>query len=257
MDFRRPRGTGRDRGLLSTIAGRRFAKQAAIVAGMLLAGYLGTIFWLFPAPLFKREHAVPRVLDLGATEAKQRLETQGFRLRIEDQQSDPSAPKGTIVWQDPPPGVVMAPNSQVALIVSDGPPDVPVPDVASFPRALAERVLRAAGFTVGKADTLPAATEAGIVVQSRPSPGVGRAAGTPIDLVISSGPAELTVPSLVGLSLAQAREQIEALGLVVGATGGRVVAGRPEGLVLEQRPPAGTRSPRGGRVDLVVTRKGN
>jgi serine/threonine-protein kinase len=256
MEFRRPRGVGRERGLLSTIAGRRFVKQAAIVAGMFLAGYLVTIFWLFPAPLFKREHAVPRVLDLGATEARLRLETQGFRLRIEDQQSDPSAPKGTIVWQDPPPGVVMPPNSQVALIVSDGPPDVPVPDVASFPRALAERVLRAAGFSLGRADTLPAATEAGIVVQSRPSPGVGRAAGTPIDLVISSGPAELTVPSLVGLSLAQARDQIEALGLVVGATGGRVIAGRPEGLVLEQRPPAGTRSPRGGRVDLVVTRKG-
>jgi serine/threonine-protein kinase len=85
---------------------------------------------------------------------------------------------------------------------------------------------------------------------------VGRAAGTPIDLVISSGPAELTIPAVVGLPLAEARERIEALGLTVGATGGRVIPGRPEGLVVEQRPPAGTRSPRGGRVDLVVTRKG-
>lgn len=256
MEFRRPRSLGRNRGLLSTIAGRRFVKQIALIAGMFLAGYLVTVFWLFPAPLFKSEHAVPRVLDLGMTEARQRLEAQGFRLRIEDRQTDPSATKGAVVWQDPPPGVVLAPNSQVALIVSDGPPDVPVPDVASFPRGLAERVLRAAGFTIGRADTLPAASEAGIVVQSRPSAGVGRTAGTAIDLVISSGPAELTVPALVGLSLAQAREQIEQLGLVVGATGGRVAPGRPEGLVLEQRPSAGTRSPRGGRVDLVVTRKG-
>jgi beta-lactam-binding protein with PASTA domain len=257
MQFRRPSIAGRNRGLLSTIAGRRFVKQAGIVAGMFLVGYLFTILWVFPAPLFRSEHAVPRVLDLGVTEARQRLEGQGFRFRIEDTQTDPSAPKGAVVWQDPPPGVVVAPNSQVALILSDGPPDVPVPDVAGFPRSLAERTLRAAGFMLGKADTLPASSEAGIVVQSRPSAGVGRAAGTPIDLVISSGPAELTIPSVVGLSLAQARERIEQLGLLVGATGGRVVPGRPEGLVLEQRPPAGIRSPRGGRVDLVVTKKGN
>ncbi len=224
---------------------------------MFLIGYLITIFWFFPAPLFKSEHAVPRVLDLGVTEARQKLEAQGLRFRIEDQQSDPSAPKGAVVWQDPPPGVVVAPNTQVSLILSDGPPDVPVPDVAGFPRGLAERVLHAAGFVVGKADTLPAASDAGIVVQSRPGPGVGRPAGTAIDLVISSGPAELTVPALVGMQLPLARERLEQLGLVVGTTGGRVVAGRPEGLVLEQRPPAGTRSPRGGKVDLIVTRKGN
>jgi eukaryotic-like serine/threonine-protein kinase len=86
---------------------------------------------------------------------------------------------------------------------------------------------------------------------------VGRPAGTALDLVISSGPAELTVPALVGMPLAQARELIDQLGLALGTTGGRVVPGRPDGLVLEQRPPAGTRSPRGGKVDLIVTRKGN
>ncbi len=255
MRVRRSTGTGSRSGLLSTIAGRRFLKQVGIVSATFLAGYLVTIFWLFPAPLFKQEHAVPRVLDLGATQARQKLESQGFRLRIEDQQTDPETPKGAVVWQDPPPGVVIPPNSQVSLVISDGPPDVPVPDVASFPRLLAERVLRAAGFQPGKTDTLPAASEAGIVVQTRPGPGVGRPAGTLIDLVISSGPAELTIPAVVGLSLAQARERIEQLGLMVGATGSRAVAGRPEGLVLEQRPAAGTRSPRGGRVDLVVTRK--
>ena len=45
------------------------------------------------------------------------------------------------------------------------PPDVPVPDVAGFPRALAERVLKAAGFIVGTLDTLPAAGEAGMVAR--------------------------------------------------------------------------------------------
>jgi serine/threonine-protein kinase len=151
--------------------------------------------------------------------------------------------------------MVIEPNSQVSLTLSEGPPDVSIPDVAGFPRVLAEKVLRAAGFTPGIPDTLPASNEAGTVVGTRPGPGIGRPAGSAINLVISSGPTELSVPGVLGLPLADARSRIESIGLTVGSVGGRVVAGRPEGIVLEQRPPAGTRSARGARVDLVVTRK--
>lgn len=257
MQFRRPSGSSTTRGYFSTMAGRRLLRQTGVVAGAFLLGYLFTVFFLFPSPLFSKEHAVPRVLDLGVAEAREKLEGQGFRFRIEDQQTDPTVPRGGVVWQDPPPGVVVAPNTQVSLILSDGPPDVSVPDVAGFPRNLAEKVLKAAGFRIGRTDTVQAASEPGIVVQSRPGPGVGRAAGTAIDLVVSSGPAELTVPSVLGLSLAQAREALEAIGLAVGGTTGRVVAGRAEGIVIGQRPSSGTRMPRGARIDLVVTKKGS
>lgn len=256
MEFHHPPSASPTQRYFATIAGRRLLRQIAVVVAAFGLGYFATVVLLFPAPLFSGEHAVPRVLELGATEARVTLEREGFRMRVEEQQPDPSAPKGQVIWQDPPPGVVTPPNAVVGLVLSDGPPDVPVPDVAGFPRALAERVLKAAGFIIGRLDTLPASGEAGVVVQSRPGPGVGRPARTPIDLVISSGPAELTVPSVVGLALADARDRIAAAGLSVGRVGGRVVQGRPGGIVIEQRPPGGTRSPRGAVVELVVTRKG-
>ena len=257
MEFRRPSGASAAPGYFSTIAGRRLTRQIGIVVAAFVVGYLFTVFWLFPAPLFRSEHAVPRVLDMGVTQAREKLEIQGLRFRMEDQQSDPTVPKGAVIWQDPPPGMIIEPNTQVSLTLSDGPPDVSVPDITGFPRALGEKVLRAAGLALGKPDTLPSLGEPGTVVQTRPGPGVGRLAGTPIDLVISSGPAELSVPGVLGLPVAEARQHLEAMGLVVGTITARVVAGRPEGVVLEQRPTAGTRSPRGGRVDLVVTRKGS
>jgi serine/threonine-protein kinase len=257
MDFRRPSGSSTTPAFFSTIAGRRLIWQAGIVVAAFILGYLITVFWLFPAPLFRSEHAVPRVLDMGVTQAREKLESQGLRLRVEDQQSDPTVPRGAVIWQDPPPGMVIEPNTQVSLTLSEGPPDVQVPDITGFPRALGEKVLRAAGLVLGNPDTLPSQQEPGTVVQTRPGPGVGRPAGTPIDLVISSGPAELSVPGVLGLTLAEARQRIEDMGLIVGTTTGRVVAGRPEGIVLDQRPAAGTRSPRGGRIDLVVTRKGS
>lgn len=255
MRVRRSRSTTSAHGYFSTIAGRRLLKQVAFVVAAFLVGYLINVFWLFPAPLFSKDHAVPRVLDLGATEAKQRLEAQGFRVRVEDQQTDVSTPKGGVVWQDPPPGVVVPPNTQVAIVVSEGPPDVPVPDVTDFPRLLAERVLAAAGFKIGRVDTLPASNEPGIVIQTRPASGPGRPAGTPITLVISSGPAEVTVPTVIGLPLAVARERLEVLGLQVGTVTGRSQPGRVEGMVLEQRPSGGSRVARSTKVDFIITRK--
>jgi beta-lactam-binding protein with PASTA domain len=255
MQFRRPSGATPRLPFLRTIAGRRLIRQAAIVAAAFVVGYLITVFWLFPAPLFSSQHSVPRVLDLGVTEARQKLDAQGMRFKIEDQETDPVVPRNAVVHQDPPPGVVVPPNTVVSLVLSDGPPDVAVPDVAGFPKALAERVLKAAGFQLGRTDTLPSASERGIVVQTRPGPGVGRPAGTSIELVVSSGKADLTVPSVVGLTLVEARARLTEVGLGVGTISSRAVSGRPDGTVLEQRPSAGTRSGRGTRVDLIVAGK--
>lgn len=254
MRLTRPPGARPARQYFSTIAGRRLVRQSLVVVAAFVAGYLATVFWLFPAPLQPKDRPLPRLLDLGASEAKVRVESEGFRFVIQDRQPDPSVPRGAVIWQDPPPGVIAPPNTPVSIILSEGPPDVVIPDVAGFPRTLAEKVLRAAGFKVGVEDTIPAASEPGTVVQTRPGPGVGRVAGTSVGLVISSGPAEFRVPSVVGLPLAEARARLQEAGLAVGAVRRRSQAGTIEGVVLEQQPPAGARSPRGGRVDLIVSR---
>lgn len=257
MQFRRPSGATPAPPFFSTIGGRRAIRQALVVLLCFGVGFVATTLVLFPGPLFSSDHSVPRVMDQGVTQARADLEKAGFRVRVDEQQPDPVAPRGTVIWQDPPPGVVLPPNAPVTLTISDGPPDFPIPDVAGFPRSLAERVLKAAGFAVGSEDTLPASAEAGIVVQSRPGPGVGRAARTAIDLVISSGPAELSVPSVVGVALAEARDRITTAGLTVGRVGYRIAPDQPEGMVVAQRPASGTRTPRGASVELIVTRKGS
>jgi beta-lactam-binding protein with PASTA domain len=53
----------------------------------------------------------------------------------------------------------------------------------------------------------------------------------------------------------QARERLEVAGLALGITSSRVTLGKPDGIVVEQRPSPGTLSPRGGRVDLILSRK--
>ena len=255
MRFRRHEGQPLLQPLLETIAGRRLVLQGAVVLGAFLIGYLLTVIWLFPSKLFSTDHAVPRLLDVGVTEAKSRLTKAGFRMKLDPDMAHPKAPKGTVVWQDPAPGVVLPPNSPITLALSNGPAPVAVPDVVGFDANLAVKVLQASGLTIGVIDSLPSAADPGVVVATRPGAGVGRDPGTSVDVVVSRGPAEISVPGVIGMTTQQARERLELAGLAVGSTSSRTVLGKPDGIVVEQQPAPGTLSSRGGKVDLILSRK--
>jgi beta-lactam-binding protein with PASTA domain len=85
--------------------------------------------------------------------------------------------------------MVVAPNTVVQLVLSAGPAPVTVPDVVGLALPYAEKVVAAAGITVGQVDTVRGSgPESGVVLATRPAAGNGRPRGTPVDLVVS-GPA--------------------------------------------------------------------
>ena len=250
MKFRRSEGPP----FFKTLRGRRVLRGGIIVALAMIAGYVLSATWLFPAPIFSRDHSIPRVLDLGITEAQERLASDGFRVRVAAEEPDPRAVTGRVIWQDPPPGTIVPEGSMVELTPSAGPPTFLVPDVVNFDAAEAKKVILAAGFAVGREDSVESGLEPGVVVQTRPGGGLAREAGTAVDLILSSGPPRSGVPSVIGMSLDDARTVVQRIGLTVG--GVRVSPSNgPVGVVLEQNPSAGTRLVRGSRVDLVVSGK--
>lgn len=236
--------------LLSTVRGRRLLGGVTIVAAATLLGFLVAVR-MYPAPLFPQNLALPRVLDIGITEAQERLRAAGFRLKIAPEEPDPRVPRGRVVWQDPPPGTLLADGSTVTLTPSAGPAQIPVPDLIGFDVIEAHKVILAAGFAVGEEDTVASGSDPGTVVATRPSAGSARDAGTPVDLILSSGPGRVTVPPVLGLPLAEARAALRGAGLQVG----RVRRGDPSsapGTVAQQNPAPGTSSLRDRPVDLVV-----
>lgn len=236
-----------------TLAGRRRLIGAGIIAGGALLGYLATML-LFPAPLVSRETPVARVIGLPAEEAQERLEAQGFRPRVEERSADPAIPAGHVLWQDPPPAVELPANTVVRLTVSEGPASSVVPDVTEFIADQAARILQAGGFRLGAVDSVAAPQPAGVVLSTRPATGTSRPAGSSVDLVVSRGPANIRVPDVVGMDRLQARQAIEAAGLRVGTITTRAARRQTPGRVLEQRPAAGTLSPRDGRINLILVR---
>jgi hypothetical protein len=196
-DSAQPAGAPRRAPLWGTMLGRRLVRDGIVILSVFAIGYVVASVWLSPVPLITTDHAVPRVLELTGGEALRRLEAVGFRVKFDEERQHPTIPRGNIVWQDPPPGLILPQNSVIVLSASAGRVQVPVPDVVGLPRAQAERVLAGAGLRVGAVDTVAADPEDGIVVATRPSAGAARDPGTAIGLVVSgrSAAAPLATPA--------------------------------------------------------------
>jgi serine/threonine-protein kinase len=69
-------------------------------------------------------------------------------INIQPTQVDNSQPPGTIVAQSPAPATPVQPGSTVSVSVSNGPPQVPIPDVQGQSCQNAQQTLQQAGFQV-------------------------------------------------------------------------------------------------------------
>ncbi len=102
---------------------------------------------------------------------------------------------GNVIGQSPAAGTVVVHGTAVDLVVSLGPPPVPVPDVFGKPQSSAQSLLASTGLTTGTITTGYSETVIpGNVMAQSPAAGTQVAQGSAVDLIISSGPAPVTLP---------------------------------------------------------------
>jgi len=205
--------------------------------------------------------AVPNVVGEPTARATDRLERSGFDVDRVDRVPS-KRPIGTVVRQDPSGSAdrdcallgYFCSNPAVALFVSGGPADVEIPDVAGLSRDDAEQELEQAGFEVSierqPSDQYPG----GRAIGTEPPAGDEAPVGSTVTLLVSSGPATVQVPALVGLTLEAARQRLSAKGLELSST--EEESDRPAGEVTGQSPDAGTRVEPGSTVELTVSSGG-
>lgn len=173
--------------LLQSGPWRGFLRDVGLIVLTFVVGYGVSVLWLSPGSVFSKDHSLPRVLGLSEAQARTKLTELGFRPRLDGERQNDTFSRGTVIWQDPPPGTVLPPTSVVQLVVSAGPSLVAVPDVIGFNLPQATRIFSAAGVRVGAVDTVAGGQERGVVLATRPAAGVGRPRGAPVALVISRG----------------------------------------------------------------------
>jgi len=233
----------------------RVSRWTLYIGGAALAGYLIAFFILFPAPILRGQQVVPRVLGLPAADAQRQLTSLHLQVQDGGSETHATAPAGTVIWQDPPPGVIAPEGMKVTLVSSSGPSKIPVPDVTKLDAALAQQLVAAAGLVVAQMESVQVpGTPPGVAAMTRPPAGSLVAPGTALVLVVSRGDATIPVPDLLNMAVADARSRLEELGLVLGSVTRHTTGDANPGTVVAQKPAAGTLAPAGAVVDIVVAR---
>lgn len=238
---------------------RRRRRWRWLVATVLLTAAIGGGTWWFLAAGPGAYTTVPHVLTLTQEQAVTALGDAGLRANpVED--FDDDAPKGTVFAADPGEGERVRKDGTVTLTVSLGPDLVPMPaDLVGKQQAEAEAALTAAGLATEYHDGVwDDAVALGQVMATTDADGTAIEAGaslkrgSPVYLTVSKGPEPVTIVSVVGATLDQARGQLEGMGLAVTpqeAFSDDV----PAGAVISQDPPAGTEGHRTDTVTLQVS----
>jgi hypothetical protein len=129
-----------------------------------------------------------------------------------------------------------------------------VPNVVGDTQAAATTAITGAGLTVGGVTNASSASVAsGDVISENPAAGASVASGSAVALVISSGPATVAVPNVVGDTQTAATSAITGAGLTVGAVTNAASASIASGEVISENPAAGASVASGSPVALVIS----
>ena len=196
---------------------------------------------------------VPNVVGLTQDSALERLQADGFLVKLTPEANDTIAP-GVVISTDPIGGSDAEIGSTIEVFVSIGSEEFPVPPVIGQSINDARRLIEAAGMTVGQVEQRPDADfEVDVVIEQSPAAGVEVGAGTLINLVVSSGPEVIVLPDLVGMSERDAIAQLTELGLKFSVND-EFSDEEAFGDVIRTDPEAGTEVLSGDTILLVVSK---
>ena len=183
---------------------------------------------------------VPAVVGLRFEEAERKLAESGLKTALGETRPSLTAPRRYVLAQTPAAGTSVGSEVTVTLDVSAGQVRASVPSVVGMSQDDAVTALRGANLEVGQVVERPSPEARGTVLSSQPEPGQQVPQGTPVELVVSTGPSELLMPDVVGRELFEVRATLEQLGLKITETQYDSTSALPTGLVVSQIPGAGS-----------------
>lgn len=195
----------------------------------------------------------PTVPDITAGTSPDEADTAIRDVQLEPRRDagadeyDADVPAGAVLRVDPQPGTQLNIGAGVTVVLSKGPPPVPVPGVAGQSKDRAFATLRDAGFEPFEAgEEFSAEVPGGDVVRTEPTPGTPIAAQSDKRVAVYVSNA-VKMPEVVGKSIPEARQAISDAGLQADVEGNERWG---LSLVIDQKPQSGTRLAPGSTVHV-------
>jgi beta-lactam-binding protein with PASTA domain len=197
---------------------------------------------------------VPNVEGLTENAATAALTEAKFMVGTVAQQTSDTVTTGKVISQEPASGSSVAEGSPVNLVISTGPQMAAVPNVEGLTQDAATSAITGAKLKVGTvAQQTSNTVDTGKVTSQEPASGSSLAQGSPVNLVISSGPQMVTVPNIERLTQAAATTAITGATLKVGTVTQQASETAATGSVISQDPASGGSVAQGSPVNLVIS----
>jgi serine/threonine-protein kinase len=222
------------------------------VLALLLAALGVVLYLLLRSNGSAASFTVPNVTLQPVGTATQTLQNDGLKVATQDVQPAFGFGPGSVLDQSPNPPAKVSKGDTVTLKVVATPAQVNVPDVTGQDVGTATNSLQQAGFTVSQ-QARPSNQAAGTVIDQSPSGNSQAAQGSKVTLTVSSGPAQITVPDVVGEDQATAANRLGSAGLTLGSVANQPSATVPSGNVISTSPAPGSKVNPGSTVNLVVS----
>jgi serine/threonine-protein kinase len=226
-------------------ANRRSGRLVLIMTLLAIFLSAGSGWWFSTGP--GGASVVPELEGRSVGVAISALEPIGLQV-TQEQEHSATVPVGRVTRTEPVAGTRIAKQSAVTVFVSMGPKQVLVPEPLGLNLEQAKQLLIDTGLTPGAVDSFFNTAEAGQVFAFSGAAGVSLDEGSVVDLKVSLGP----VPAVEGLTLQQATEKLEAVGITVTsqqAFSDQVPSGQVISLAASADP-----LPEGGSVALTVSK---
>ena len=148
--------------------------------------------------------------------------------------------------QDPGAGADTAKAASITLTASSGPTKVTIPDVAGKSSTDAANQLGQAGFKTATQSQPSDSVPTGDVIGTNPPAGSQANKGSTVAIIVSSGKAQVVVPSVQCLDKAGADATIKAAGLNPKSSG------PADGFATTQNPAANSKADTGSDVSYTL-----
>lgn len=142
-------------------------------------------------------------------------EEAGFRITFSQRASEENNDEGLVIDQDPVEGTMLSAGALVTVYISSGKETFTLDGFAGLTLEQAKNKLGANGLTLTDINYEEDSTvREGLVIRTLPEEGSEVSAGDGIVLVISSGRGITNMPSIIGITEAEAKQRVEEAGLV-------------------------------------------
>jgi beta-lactam-binding protein with PASTA domain/predicted Ser/Thr protein kinase len=194
--------------------------------------------------------SVPYVVALREANARNEITDSGLKVRVNHVPSS-DVEEGFVISQTPTQGTRVEKETIVVIDVSTGKREVTVPSVVGQDDADAIEELTRAGLDAHVVN-VSSDKDVGVVTGQQPAPGVVVVEGTQVRINVSSGPKQVTVPSVLLLPYEQAVSELQRGGFKVSRID--VDSDQANGLVVNQDPNGGATASQGSTVTLSVSK---